>query len=352
MATTEKIWQKALLQSTATIEEVIKNLNNSGIKISIVVNKTGVLQGIISDGDIRRGLLSGLNLQSPIDSILMRNPMVVKPDLERDIVLQLMQTNKIQQIPIVDSKYQVVGVHLWDEINFLPERLNLMVIMCGGFGMRLLPHTKDCPKPMLLIAGKPMLEHIISRAKKEGFKHFVLATHYLGHVIEDYFGNGNDFGVHINYIKEQSPLGTAGALGLLNPIPSLPIVVTNGDVITDFNYGQILDYHKYYESTATMAVREHELQHPFGVVHTKGLEIIDFEEKPIIKTKINAGIYVIEPNAIKLLQTNTKCDMPTLFNNIKAEGNRIIIYPMYESWLDVGNPNDLNAAQSASILKS
>ena len=222
----------------------------------LVVLKEQVLQGSISDGDIRRGLLKGLDLNSPITSIINRNTLVVAPDMSRELVMQLMVANKIQQIPVVDEQHHVVGLHLWDEIITTPaKRPTLMVIMAGGKGTRLRPHTESCPKPLLAVAGKPMLEHLIERAKLEGFNHFVLAIHYLGHMIESHFGSGESLGVQIDYLREVSPLGTAGALGLLNPRPTEPFVVTNGDVFTDIRYGELLDFHTRHAAAATMAVR-------------------------------------------------------------------------------------------------
>jgi NDP-sugar pyrophosphorylase family protein len=225
-----------------------------------------------------------------------------------------------------------------------------MVIMAGGMGTRLRPHTESCPKPLLPVAGKPMLEHIIERAKREGFSHFVIAIHYLGNMIEDYFGNGERLGVKIDYLREQYPLGTAGALGLLVPYPDSPFVVTNGDVITDIRYGELLDFHIRHEAAATMAVRVHEWQHPFGVVQTQGVEIVGFEEKPVARSHINAGVYVLEPDALSVLSADAHCDMPTLFERLQAQVKRTVAYPMHEPWLDVGKPDDLKQANTENQI--
>ena len=342
----EALWCQAILPADATIQQAIRNLSEVAIKIVLVVNEAGELEGTISDGDIRRGLLKGLDLNSPIASVIHRNALVVPPEMGRDLVMQLMVANKIQQIPVVDEHRHVLGLHLWDEITAAPVRPNLMVIMAGGMGARLRPHTENCPKPLLPVAGKPMLEHIIERAKLEGFSHFVLAIHYLGNMIEDYFGNGERLGVRIDYLREQSPLGTAGALSLLNPQPDAPFVVTNGDVITDIRYGELLDFHIRHHAAATMAVRVHEWQHPFGVVQTQGVEIIGFEEKPVARSHINAGVYVLTPDALSLLIENAHCDMPTLFERLQAQAKRTVAYPMHEPWLDVGRPDDLIVANN------
>ena len=346
MIITEHIWRQAILPMTATIEEVITNLTKVSIKIVLVVNDSCELQGTISDGDIRRGLLRGLNLNSSIESIIHHNPLVVTDEIGREDVRKLMVANKIQQVPVVDDRHHIVGLYLWDEIATPLIRPNLMVIMAGGKGTRLLPHTENCPKPMLTVSGKPMLEHIIERAKQEGFSHFVLAINYLGHVIEEYFGDGNRLQVRIDYLKEQSPLGTAGALGLLNPHPTLPFAVTNGDVMTDIHYGELLDFHSRHNAVATMAVRVHEWQHPFGVVQTNGIDIIGFEEKPVHRSHINAGVYVLEPDALGFLERDVHCDMPTLFERLQAKDKRTAAYPIHEPWLDVGRVDDLNRANN------
>lgn len=345
MTLAEELWREALLSANATIRQAIRNLDQVGIKIVLVVNESAELEGTISDGDIRRGLLKGLDLSSPIASVIYRNPLVVPPEIGRDMVMQLMVANKIHQIPVVNEHHHVVGLHLWDEITTPATRSNLMVIMAGGIGTRLRPHTENCPKPLLPVAGKPMLEHIIERAKVEGFTHFVLAIYYLGHMIEDHFGNGERLQVQIDYLHEQSPLGTAGALGLLNPRPAAPFVVTNGDVITDVRYGELLDFHIRHGAAATMAVRVYEWQHPFGVVQTEGVEIVGFEEKPVARSHINAGVYALDPDALSVLSANAHCDMPTLFERLQAKAKRTVAYPMHEPWLDVGRSADLERAR-------
>lgn len=346
MISAEERWRQALLTESSTIGQAIRKLDQVAIKIVLVVDKANKLIGTISDGDIRRGLLKGLDLNSAIVSIIHRNPLVVPPEISRDTVMQLMVANTIHQIPVVDEQQQLVGLYLWDEITTLLARANLMVIMAGGKGTRLLPHTQDCPKPMVLVAGKPMLEHIIERGKLEGFSHFVLAIHHLGHIIEDYFGCGERLGVKIDYLREQSPLGTAGALSLLHPRPDEPFVVTNGDVITDIRYGELLDFHNRYQASATMAVRTHEWQHPFGVVQMQGVEIVGFEEKPIAHSHINAGVYVLSPEVLNEIIAEAPCTMPMLFERLQAKSKRTVAYPMHEPWLDVGRPIDLQTANS------
>jgi len=339
-------WKKTLVPANSTVVEVIRNLEQSGLQIALVVSEDGSLLGTLTDGDIRRGLLRNLDLNSPVESLIYRSPLVAPRDLARETVLQIMQANKKNQMPIVDENRRVVGLHVWDELMVPAKRPNLMVLMVGGKGERLHPLTQNCPKPLLQVHGKAILEHIIERAKAEGFGRFVLAIHYLGHMIEEHFGDGSRFDVQIEYLREDSPLGTAGAIGLLGGRPNSAFVVSNGDVLTDIRYGELIDFHYRHAATATMAVQRYEWQHPFGVVETDGMEIVGFEEKPVLRSYVNAGVYVLEPEALDALSQGERCDMPTLFSRIKARGLRTIVYPMHEPWLDVGRVEDLERARN------
>lgn len=337
-------WRRSILSAEATIHDAVRNLNDVAIRIALVLDEGGRLLGTISDGDIRRGLLRGLTLDNPVTEILHRNALVAPATMGRDMILRLMLANKMQQIPVVDEDNHVVGLHLWDELESPPARTNTLVIMSGGQGVRLRPHTENCPKPMLLVAGRPMLEHIIERARLEGFQRFVLAVHYLGHMIEDHFEDGSRFGVTIDYLHEKHPLGTAGALSLMARRPDEAVVVTNGDVLTDIRYGEFLDFHLRHQAAATMAVRVHEWQHPYGVVRIQGIDIVGFEEKPIARNHVNAGVYALDPSALDLLKPDQPCDMPTLFEMLQMRSARTVAYPMHEPWLDVGRPDDLAKA--------
>jgi dTDP-glucose pyrophosphorylase len=339
-------WRMCLLPLDSSVQGAIQSLDHSGLQIVLVVEGEGTLVGTITDGDIRRGLLRGVSLSSPLAEILHRDPMIVPPALGHEAVLQLMQVNRIHQLPVVDEARQVVGLYIWDELQTPIVHKNTMVIMAGGKGTRLRPHTENCPKPMLPVGGKPMLEHIIERARADGFERFVVAVHYLGHMVEEYFGDGSKWKVRIDYLREREPLGTGGALSLLSPRPDAAFLVTNGDVLTDVRYSEILDFHQRQASAATMAVRAHEWQHPFGVVRTEGMNIVGFEEKPVYRTHVNAGIYVFEPRALDLLEPHAHCDMPTLFERLQARAERTIVYPMHEPWLDVGRPADLEQARN------
>ena len=342
----QDFWRAALLPETATVGEAIRNLDKSQLQIVLIISANGVLVGTVTDGDIRRGLLRGFDMTSPVAGVIQRKPLTVPPLLDRESVIRIMQANDIFQIPVVNDSRIVVGMHTMRNVYAPARKPNVMVIMAGGQGKRLLPYTENCPKPMLHVAGKPMLEHIIERAIAENFHKFVISIHYLGHMIEAYFGDGSRWGASISYLYESEPLGTAGALGLMQPRSTLPILVTNGDILSDISYSELLDFHSRNRAMATMAVRQHEWQNPFGVVHINGVDIVGFEEKPITRSHINAGVYVLSPEALDAIAADKYCDMPTLFGRLQEKTARTIVYPMHEPWLDVGRADDLAQARA------
>jgi len=344
LSETSPLWRRVLLPPTATLEQAIKNLNEIGSKIVLCVDEDGRLFGSVSDGDVRRGLLYGKSMSTPIGEIANRSPLVVPKGADRNVVRAMMRVNKVLQVPVVDADGRVIGLHLWDELETRPTRDNPMVIMAGGRGTRLRPYTENCPKPMLPIAGKPMLQHIIERAASQGFWRFVLSLNYLGDMVRDHFGDGSSYGVSIEYVTETEPLGTAGALSLLDPAPTIPFVVTNGDVLTDIDYGELIQFRAHHDAAGVMAVRLYEWTNPYGVVETDGIEITGFIEKPVSRSHINAGIYAFAPGALSCLAENDPCDMPTLFERLRGDGQRTVVYPMHEPWLDVGRPDDLAKA--------
>jgi dTDP-glucose pyrophosphorylase len=341
-----ELWRQTLLHGDATIKDAINVLNVSGLRIVLAVDENEKLLGTISDGDIRRGLLKGLQLENSLAAIWNHEAIVVPENMSTEMVKELMLVNKIQQIPIVDENQRLIGLHLWDEFVYPVSRENIFVIMAGGRGTRLGTQTENCPKPLLLVAGRPILEHIINRAQAEGFTHFVIAINYLGYMIEEYFGDGRKMGVKIDYLREEKPLGTAGALTLFEELPNLPIVVTNGDVITEIRYAAILDFHEKQGAAATMAVRSHEWQNPFGVVQIQGVEIISYDEKPIYRSNVNAGVYVLDPAVLKFIPKSEAFDMPSLLEIAGKNSERIVAYPVHEQWLDVGRPKDLQQAEN------
>ncbi len=340
-------WAAACVSPDLDLHGVINALDRVGLQILLVVDGAQHLLGTVTDGDVRRALLRNLPMSSPAEAVMFRTPMVVGPELDAGAVLNLMRVNKLRQLPILDGAGRVVGLHLWDQVMAAPVRENTVLLMAGGFGKRMMPFTESTPKPMLEVAGKPLLQHAIERARADGFRRFIISLHYLPEVIRGYFGDGSRFDARIEYILEEAPLGTAGALSLIRERPALPMVVANGDILTDVRFSDMLEFHRAQGAAATMAVREHHYHNPYGVVQTEGMAITGFEEKPVWRTRINAGLYVLNPGALGLLRAGEHCNMPTLFERLQQRGEKTIVYPMHETWMDVGNPADLLAANRA-----
>jgi len=330
------------LKANDSVLNVINNINNSHYQICFIVDDQGSLIGSIADGDIRRGLIEGHSIDSLASQIMNPNPISILATQNERQAQTIMSANQIKQLPVVNEDHQLVGLHLMDQISNLAHKENSILIMAGGFGKRMMPLTENLPKPMLKVAGKPILEHIILNAKAQGFRKFIISLHYLGNLIIDHFGDGSNLDISIQYIHEIEPLGTAGAMALINPLPNLPFIVTNGDIITDVNYANLLHFHESNKSQATMAIKKYKLQNPYGVVNIKGLEITSFEEKPIQMSYVNAGIYALNPSSLKYLKVNEPCDMPDLFELLKKNNYFITAYPIHETWADVGRPIDLS----------
>lgn len=337
-------WKKALIQEASTLEEAIKRIDAAALQILMVVDEQNKLIGTITDGDIRRGLLREVKLCDPIKKIMHGEALVVPEGLESEIILKVMAANSIKQIPIVNEKREVIGLHIWDRLVDGSSLENPMVVMAGGMGKRLHPYTKDCPKPLLSVYGKPILEHILRRAISDGFSQFYFSVNYLGDMIKNYFKNGEEWGVKISYITEDKPLGTAGALKNLENKIDTPFVVTNGDVLTHMKYSDLLEFHQKQNASATMAVRTFEQQNPFGVITLDGVMITGIEEKPVQTTQVNTGVYAFDSTIFDFLKKNEIEDMPNLFLKIRNSGERTVAYPMHEPWLDVGRPEDYKIA--------
>lgn len=334
-----------------TLCEAIKKINKSNIKIVLLINKKNRLCGVINDGDIRRAILRGANLDDRASTVMQSKPLIVHGNTDPVIVKEIMKVNKIAYIPILDKKNLLKGLYTSHGQDEAEKNDNLFVLMVGGKGIRMRPFTIKCPKPMLLINGKPILEHILIKAINDGFRNFYFCINYLGHQVKKYFKNGNRWGVQIKYIREKKPLGTAGGIGLLPRSSKGPFIITNGDVLTNIDYSQMLKFHNNNNSFATMAVYLYQWKHMYGIIETNGIEITDINEKPISKSYINAGVYVLSSEAIRLIPQGKYIDMTDFFLELKSKRKRVLAYPLHEPWLDVGRPNDLAQATSEKSLK-
>lgn len=332
------------LTKNNTIIEALKIIDQGALQIGIVVDDNDTLIGTLSDGDIRRALINNYKLEDKIEGIVFKTPTVATIDDDIEEIIDIAFNKKLHVIPIVNENMQVQDIAIVDELIKNKVKSNKVVLMVGGLGSRLRPLTNETPKPMLKVGDKPILETIIKQFMKSGFKNFILCVNYKSNMIKDYFGDGSKFGINIEYILEEKRLGTAGALSLLQEKPKHPFFVMNGDLLTNINFENLLDYHNSNESKATMGVRKYDMQIPYGVVNTIGRDIKTIDEKPTLDFFVSGGIYVLDPCCLDLIPQNEFYDMPTLFEDIIEKKLKSITYPINNYWLDIGNPDDFQKA--------
>jgi len=337
--------------SDTSFLRALELIDENTSRFLMVLDHSGKLLGTVTDGDIRRGLLQGKGLDSTVDTVMNRDFVYSTTLEQRSVVLAKMMREQILQVPVLDLDGFVVDLLVLDDLLAPVSINNSVVVMAGGQGKRLRPFTENCPKPMLLIAGKPMLEILLDQCISSGFRTFYFSVNYLKEQIIDYFGDGSRWNVSIEYLIEESPLGTAGSLQLLPNSLNLPFVVLNGDVLTRLNPTQLLRFHSDNQAHATMCVREHETTVPFGVVQTNGIDLVAFEEKPTYRHLVNAGVYVIDPSLLNLLEPQQFTDMPNLLQAAQATGYRVAVCPIHEYWLDVGRPDSLEQAHREWISR-
>ena len=341
-----KSYQNILLTPTSTIKEALKIIDSGAMKLAIVIDEDEKLIGTLTDGDIRRGLLGDLTLNDSIETIIYKTPTVCNIEDTKEKILEVAIAKKLYQIPIVDNDGKLIGIEEVDELLKAKYKSNKVVLMVGGLGTRLYPLTKNTPKPMLKVGNRPILETIILNFKKYGFTDIILGVSYKSEIIENYFGDGSNFGVSIKYIHEEKRMGTAGALSLIRDELNEPFFVMNGDLLTNINFEHMMDYHIQNSSTATMGVREYDFQIPYGVVHVDGINIKSIEEKPVHNFYVSGGVYVLNPDSLRYIPQNEYFDMPTLFENIIANGKKSISFPIREYWLDIGRIEEFEKANN------
>lgn len=341
-----KDWKRVLISPTSSIRATIETIDNSAMQIAVVVDEKLRLLGTVTDGDIRRSILRGVSLDAPVTQIMNSNPVVANTNETRDAILAMMRTKVLHHIPVVNDDGCIEGIQLIDEVIQLPNYDNPVVLMAGGLGTRLNPLTINCPKPLLEVGNKPILETILENFIENGFKRFYISVNYKGEMVEGHFGDGSKWGVEISYIREHARLGTAGALSLLPEKPFKPILVMNGDLLTKVNFRQMLDFHTEHNGYATVCVREFDLQVPYGVMKIENHRLIGIDEKPVYRFFVNAGIYILQPEVLEFIPCNTFFDMTTLLEKVRENRGEIIPFPIREYWLDIGQMSDFERANS------
>lgn len=340
-----KDWKQTIISPQSTIRDAIRTIDAGGIQTALVVDATRQLCGTVTDGDIRRAILRELPLETPVEKIMNTNPTIARQGDTKESILVTMKLTGHRHIPVVDENRTVIEVAFLEDLIQTQALDNWVVLMAGGLGERLRPLTEDCPKPLLPIGNKPILQTILENCREHGFNKFYISINYKAEMVKEYFGDGSRWGVTICYLEEQKRLGTAGALSLLAEKPTDPILVMNGDLLTKVNFQNLLDFHKEHSSQATMCVREYHFQIPYGVVDIKDQQITNITEKPSQRFLVNAGIYVLQPETLTLIPADTFFDMPDLFKWLIERGLTAAAFPIREYWVDIGRLPDLEQAR-------
>ncbi len=337
---------KFLTSSDSSISEVMELIDANFNQIALVVDQFGILQGTVTDGDIRRALIKGIKLSAQVRECMHCNPRTVPENTSDVVIKQMMRQHNILHIPILDESGRPIALAKSNAVLQKPKIDAQVVLMAGGLGMRLRPLTLDRPKPMLEIGNRPLLEHIIQDFKGSGFRNFTLSVNYLSHVIKDYFFDGSQFGVNIQYAEETKRLGTAGALSMLDNKISDSFILMNGDILTNLDKKHFLETHKSSGADITIYVRNYTTRVPFGVITASENIFEGIEEKPIINHMVSAGVYALEPVVFEYISQNEALDMPDLITRIKQAGKKVCIYKSDCYWRDIGRIEDFEQAKS------
>ena len=343
-----KDWQKVTLKISDSLDKAISVLHHGGLRVALVIDAENKLLGTITDGDIRRALLKHLNMESLVDEVMNKSPLVALNTDSVDTIMSKMKSRDLIHIPIIDENNKLVGLETLQHLTYGKKYDNPVFLMAGGFGTRLHPLTEDTPKPLLKVGSKPILETIIDRFIKAGFHNFYISTYFKADMIHEYFGDGSSWGVNIKYIDEVKPLGTAGAIGLLpSNLPNLPILMMNGDVLTKVNFENLLNFHQKQSGIATICITEYDFEIPFGVVNIENQNAKSFLEKPVKKFFVNTGIYVFEHEMISKVKAGDYLDMPTLLEQQITEGRTVNVFPLHEYWKDVGRIEEYQSVNNS-----
>lgn len=337
-------WREMLIGRGATIREAIAAIDRGGHQIALVVTKGESLLGTVTDGDVRRAILGGVDLDAPATSIMSANPTVAKVGSSRNALLAQMRQTRVRQLPLVDEEERLIGLESLDDLISGNGEDNIVVLMAGGIGSRLRPLTDETPKPMLEVGSKPLMETILEQLGSHGFRRIYIAVNYMADQVKERLGNGSSWNLDLRYLEEDKRMGTAGALGLLPESPSAPILVMNADLLTNLNFRHLLSFHEEQGCAATICVREYFNQLHYGVVEIENNRVAEIREKPSQRHFINAGIYVMEPDVLPLVPSNSFFDMTTLIERVLAQGKETAVFPIREFWLDIGRHEDYAAA--------
>lgn len=335
--------EKFCVTSDQTLAQVASVMEQGGKQIALVVDQEYKLQGVLTDGDLRRAIIAGVSMETPAHRVMQASFISGTPYMGMKRIFSIMQKKSVRHVPIIDRNGTVVDLAWISDLIKQDAGELSAVVMAGGFGKRLRPLTETLPKPMLPVGDRPVMEHIVNNLQMAGIRDLKVTTHYMPEKIQSHFGDGREFGVKIDYVSEDRPLGTAGALGLM-PVPKRPTLVVNGDIMTQVNYRAMLAFHKEHQADLTVGVRQYEIQIPYGVMVCDGANVQKLTEKPKHNFLVNAGMYLLDPVAYGYIPRNKRYDMTDLIESLIADGRTVVSFPIMEYWLDIGQHADYEQA--------
>lgn len=343
-------WQSAIIPSNASFRKAIEIIDASTLQVGLIIDDQNRLLGMLTDGTIRRAILDGVSMQEGVKNVMFTKFTHASVHQDKESILALMKKKEIRHIPVLDENGALHDLKVLIDLLGAEKKENIVVLMAGGLGTRLMPLTENCPKPLLKVGEKPILETILKSFKDQGFYQFYLSVNYCSEMIKNYFGDGSKWDVEISYLQEDKPLGTAGALSLLSEKPDRPFFVMNGDLLTKIDFERLLEFHVEHQAKGTMCVRQYDYQIPYGVVRFDGVDLLEMEEKPVHKYFVNAGIYMLSPETLDFIPRGQFFDMPSLFEIVKQNKGKAAVFPIREYWMDIGQVKDFEQANGEYLL--
>ncbi len=337
-------YKKYLLKKGSTVRDALARFNIlAKDAIVFIVTEDNKLVGSLTDGDVRRGLLKGVGIDNLVDEIIETNPRFIRKG-ERDItkVIEYREKN-FRIIPILDKNDHIVNVINFGEIkSYLPVDV---VIMAGGRGERLRPMTDKTPKPLLKVGNKPILERNLDRLALFGIDDFWISVKYLGQQIEAYFGNGSGRNINIQYVWEDEPMGTIGAVSKINNFQHDYVLITNSDLITNLDFEHFFLDFLQQDADFSVVTIPYQVSIPYAVLETSNGHVLSLKEKPTYTYYSNGGIYLLKRKVLKMIPKGKHFNATNLMETLIKKGFKVSSYPLSGYWLDVGSAHDFEKAQ-------
>lgn len=339
----QKIQQRSI-NLNRTLIQALKIMDSTGFRSLLVLEENDLFAGILSIGDIQRAIIKSVPLDIPVSDVLRQNPRIAKEDTPLEQIKEEMLRFRMEFIPVIDNANHVKSIYFWDEL-FLEQKLPPqkqfdlpVVIMAGGIGSRLKPLTNVLPKPLIPIGEKTIIEEIFERFGEHGCDEFYISVNYKAELIEFYLKNQN-LPYHLEFFKEENPMGTAGSLSLLKGKISETFFVSNCDILIEQDYSEILDYHRSNKNEITIIAALKHFPIAYGTVESgENGRLIKLLEKPELTFKINSGMYILEPQLLNEIPGNQFFHITQLIEKILERKGDVGVFPVSEkSWKDIGS---------------